>query len=283
MWWLWIVGPLAVAVIYGLTGGRDRRRELEIERWREQMGGIEEEAPPQGYRDGKRSKVKAAKVRPGPRRVRLLPDALARMLTTAGGGEVIGYYDLVTKLAYLAVVGSDALQGSDHATVLARLDEPSPSFTVRPLPIVEGRRIPNTGVQFRKDAEFMELFLVERSVEGGPVTSATEENDKAIRRWLSPPLREALLDFPNGWLRVDGKAKTMAFTLYGPVDADRIGDLIACADIVFAEYGAEGGPSLLGDDEEDEAPAPAPPPKKKASAPKGAAEPKRAPEPKGAA
>jgi hypothetical protein len=47
---------------------------------------------------------------------------------------------------------------------------------------------------------------------------------------------------------VDGRAKAMAFTLYGPADAQRFEDLVAAADIVFAEYGAEGGPSLLPED-----------------------------------
>jgi hypothetical protein len=271
MWWLWIVGPLAVAVVYALTGGRDRRRELEIERWREQMARVDETEIPQGYRGGKAAKAKVAATRPIPRLVRKLPDALARMLGTTGGGEVIGFYELVPKLAYLAVMGGDAFQGSDHVTVLAKLDEPSPSFTVCPLPIIEGKRITNTGVQFKKDAEFMALFLVERSVEAGPTTPATAQNDKAIRTWLSPPLREALLDFPAGWLRVDGKTKTMAFTLYGPADADRMGELISAADIVFAEYGAGGGPSLVGSDDVDDEPPPPPPPSKKKSAPKSEA------------
>jgi len=43
--------------------------------------------------------------------------------------------------------------------------------------------------------------------------------------------------------------------------------------VVFAEYGADGGPSLFGDDEEDEAEeavAPAPVPAKKDAPKKGA-------------
>ena len=36
----------------------------------------------------------------------------------------------------------------------------------------------------------------------------------------------------------------MAYTLYGPADADRIKELAIAADVVFAEYGAGGGPSL---------------------------------------
>lgn len=40
---------------------------------------------------------------------------------------------------------------------------------------------------------------------------------KQIRSWLSRPIREALLDFPDVWLSVQGK--TMALTLYGAVSA----------------------------------------------------------------
>jgi hypothetical protein len=181
-----------------------------------------------------------------------LPGPLARVLATTGGGEVIDDFELVPKLAYLAVMGADALQGSDHQTVVAKLDDAGPTFTVRPLPIVEGERIPNTGVQLKKDEDFMRLFLVERGLEGGPVAAESEALDKEIRKWLSPPVREALLELPSSWLRVDGKAKVMAFTVYGPTTADRIHETIAAADIVFAEYGAEGGPSLLGDDEDED-------------------------------
>src|SRR5262249_10591810 len=135
--------------------------------------------------------------------------------------------------------------------------------------------VPNTGIQFKKDPEFMGLFLVEHTLDDGPAAPVRDADEKAIRKWLSPPLREALLDFPDGWLRVDGRAKVMAFTLYGPADDQRFDELVATADIVFAEYGAEGGPSLLADeaDERDEPeakPPKPPPPKKKKAAPGGA-------------
>lgn len=264
MTWLWFAGPLLTALVYVLTGWRDKRREVELERWKKQMGrGVKVKREDAAYRSGKEVKTPVAK--PGPRSVSSMPGPLSRVLATTGGGVPVGYFELVPKLAYLAVMGADATQGSDHQTVVAKLDEPSPTFTVRPLPIVEGQREANTGVQFKKDPDFIELFLVERSLEGAPLMPVTEATDKAIRKWLSPPVREALLDFPDGWLRVDGKAKTMAFTLYGPADAEKIDELIAAADIVFAEYGAEGGPSLLGDDEEDvEEPEAKPPPPAKA-------------------
>jgi hypothetical protein len=249
MTWLWFAAPLVAVVVYVLAGRRDERRDAAIARWRKAAG--------------------------NPRRTTSLPGPSARILETTGGGTPLGYFELAPKLAHLAIMGADALQGSDHATVVAKLDEPGPTFTVRPLPIVEGQRIPNTGVQFRKDPAFMALFLVEPTLEEGPVAPVREADEKAIRKWLSPPLREALLEFPDGWLRVDGRAKAMAFTLYGPADAQRFDELIAAADIVFAEYGAEGGPSLLPDEAKAESDEPEPkaesggpkqpPPKKKAS------------------
>ncbi len=88
----------------------------------------------------------------------------------------------------------------------------------------------------------MEQFLVE-----GP-------DAKAIGRWLSKPIRDALLDFPDAWLFVQDRA--MALAVYGPVDADRMEELVIAADAIFAEHGNEGAPSLLfdgsGDDYDDD-------------------------------
>jgi len=260
MWWLWIVGPMGMALLYLATDWRDKRRESEIERWRVTMGPRAATKKKAGYRDGKRTAPPPL----GAKKVNALPGPLARILLAAGGGERVGYFELVPKLAYLAVMGGNATSGSDHQTVIARLDEEAPTFMVRPLPILEGQREANLGVQFKKDPDFMEQFLVDRTLEPGVAVAGTEADDKAIRKWLSPALREALMDLPDAWLRVEGK--TMALTLHGAADADRLGDLVTAADIVFAEYGAEGGPSLFGDEEEDEddAPAAAPPVKKAA-------------------
>src|SRR5579871_2670602 len=141
MTWLWFVFPLLAALVYVLTGRGGERREGAIARWRKAAG--------------------------NPRRVTSLPGPLARVLETTGGGTPLGYFELASKVAYLAIMSADVMQGSDHATVVAKLDEPGPTFTVRPLPIIEGERVPNTGVQFKKDQEFMELFLVEPTVDDG--------------------------------------------------------------------------------------------------------------------
>ena len=267
MTWLWFVGPLVMGLIYVLTGRRDRRRDVEIERWQQQMPPRTPEGD-RGYREGKPGTQRAVPGKPGagagPRRVTAMPGPLTRMLETAGGGVRVDTFELAPKLAYLAVVGADLMQGSDHQTVVAKLDEPGPTFTARPLPIIEGERMANNGVEFKKDPDFMALFLVERGLdERAPIPVAGDADDKAIRKWLSPPLREALLDLPDGWLRVDGKAKTMAYTLYGPADAERMKELVVAADVVFAEYGAGGGPSLLGEEDEEKPETAAPPQKTK--------------------
>ncbi|WP_441289432.1 hypothetical protein ACSRUE_01285 [Sorangium sp. KYC3313] len=237
--WLWYVGPLALLVVWFLTGFRGRheaRRDRELARWRALM--TPEAAP--GRSGAKPGGRKAGDGGDGPRPVRSLPSSLQHTLQETGGGAVLARYELVPKLAYVAVVGPDAKNGSEYQVVLTKLAKAAPRLTVCPLPIVDGRRAPNTGVQFKKDPEFMEQFLVE-----GPEA-------KAIGRWLSKSIRDALLDFPDAWLFVQDR--TMALAVYGPVDADRMEELVIAADAIFAEHGNEDAPSLLfdGDAEADE-------------------------------
>jgi hypothetical protein len=217
-----VVGsPIAVVVF--LLSGLDRRRETELRIWRARAG--------------------------RPRAVTSIPGVLSRTVARVAGGRVASSFELAPKLAYLVCGASDPQTVSDHTSVVAKLDDEAPTFCVRPLPIIEGERVENTGVAFKKDEEFMQAFLVERTVDGEAVDDVDPSRDKAIREWLSPSVREALLDLPDGWLSVDGKARVMTFSRYGLVDADRIEELVAAADIVFAEYGAGGGPSLLPDED----------------------------------
>src|SRR5580692_12078918 len=103
MWWLWIAGPVAAALVYVLTGWRDRRREAEIEGWEARMG----------ERGGR-----------APKRVGGIPSALMRMVDAAGGGQPVAYFELVPKIAYLALMGADSMNGSDHQTVVGKLEDP---------------------------------------------------------------------------------------------------------------------------------------------------------------
>ncbi|MFO0756006.1 MAG: hypothetical protein U0359_05925 [Byssovorax sp.] len=292
MWWLWIAGPLSLVVIYLLTGWPDRRRLAEIERWRASMG---PKTVVRKEKAGYRSTKEIIDKRPGKgaKRLGTLPGPLKRMVDAAGGGDLIGHYELAPRLAYLSITSANSTSGSDLQTVTAKLEEAGPTFIARPLPIVEGERVPNTGVQFKKDPDFMAYFLVETpGVEmplpppppkaGAPAAEPPEPPiAKKVRAWLSRPIREALLDFPDVWLSVQGS--TMALTLYGAVSADKIHALVAAADVIFAEHGADGGPSLLGesleeeddldDAEEDEVAEAAPPkpaPKAKAAQPEAA-------------
>ncbi len=231
MVWLWYAAPVAIGLLYFLTGlWPDRRRSYEVQRWRVGFRGPAAPPPVKG------KKKKAEEV--GPREVSSMPGDLTRMVEEAGGGAVLAYYELFPKLAYLAEMAADAAAASDHHTVVAKLAKPAPTFTVRPLPIVEGVRVENTGIKFPKDPEFMALFMVEG------------EDARAIGKWLKRSMRDALCEQPDLWLHVRGRA--MALTLFGPADAEQIDDLIATADAIFAEVGAEGAPALIAEDEDDD-------------------------------
>lgn len=233
---------------------------------------------------------KVSKPAPGAKLVGALPGPLQRLIDAAGAGDAVGHYELVPKLAYLSAMAANAMAGSDLQAVSGKLEEDAPAFIVRPLPIIEGERIANTGIEFKKDPEFTELFQVDpmEAPAAPPRPGSKEaktpqpqltdaERAKKIRSWLSRPVREALRELPDAWLYVQGRA--MALVLYGPADAAKLDDLVTAADVIFAEYGEDGGPSLFGDDDDDgedevEEAAPLPPapsPKKSKPAAKPAA------------
>jgi len=218
--WLWDVVPVVALLVYLATTLRldreEARRRKEVRRWTDEVLG------PVETRKGLKS-----------RRVKALPSVFNPLLEAVGAGERVSDIVLVPKLAYMAVRSSDHLNGSDHTTVLCRLDRAAPHMVVRPLPIVDGNLAENTGLKFRKDPEFMDAFIVEGAVA------------KKIGRWLTPPLREALMEVPDAWLRTQGKQ--LALTLYGPVDAELLDELVAAADTLFAEYGEVDDESLFGD------------------------------------
>lgn len=236
MWWLWIVAPIAAGLIFVLTGQVDKRALSAIEAWRDALG---------ARRAGKgkaRSKAAGAKKKKGkdarPKRVGALPPPLAPVAELAGGGKLLGNYELVPKVAYAHFVQGDLAGSSDHQTVIVALEEPGPAFTARPLPFVDGKVAPNTGIQFKKHPEFMDAYVVEGS------TAAA----KAIGKWLIRPLRELLCESGEVWVRVEGKA--LALSIYGTVREEKIAALLEIADVFVAEHGAEGGPSLFGEDED---------------------------------
>jgi hypothetical protein len=166
-----------------------------------------------------------------------LPASLGRLVLDVGEGSPYRYDLLREGLAYVAFVEADATGASDYATVVMALEERAPRFTVRPLPIVEGKLAPNAGLVFKGDPEFSRAFLVE----------GREADGKAIRAFLSEAVRDELLRQKDAWLFVDGDA--MALTRFGAFDLEQTDRLVEIADVVFAEHGAGGGVSLLEPDD----------------------------------
>ena len=225
MRWLWFIGPLMVLATYlsVVLGGttEDSRRKRYVSRW------IDDVLGPL-FDDGKKKLS---------RRVRSLPNTLLHLVEEAGGGARVADVVLVPQHAYLAVRAADGGTLSAHHTVLGRLKKKGPALVVRPLPIVDGRALENQGIAI--DADFDEAFITEG------------ENPKSAKKWLDQEVRAALLGLPEGWLRV--KDDTFALTLYGALDTDRIDELVATADALFAHLGASDA-SLLGDGERARAP-----------------------------
>ena len=155
MWWMWIVGPILVGIVYRMTAGWDRRNEAEVERFRTMFWPrpkeevVEDEPGSEGnYRKAPEKATKLGQPSgPGAKIVTSMPGPLQRMVLAAGGGDPVTRIELVPKLAYLASMASNAVCLSDHQTVVCRLDDPAPRFSTRPLPIVEGERIVNSGIE----------------------------------------------------------------------------------------------------------------------------------------
>lgn len=241
--WLWIGGPILVAVIYFLTVISRKtvdRWIREVNIWRESIGGGVDFA---GYREAPRPAEM-----PGPPRVAHLPAEIAQALGRVSSGDPLRHFELIPGQAYLSLVEASFTEGSEHQTVTMRLDEPAPRFTVKPLPIVNGVRAPSTGLRFKKDPDFTSLFLVQGL------------DTKAVGRWLGRVVREAMRELPEVFVDVQGRTATV--TLFGYADADRIDKLVEVADVIFAAYGAEGGRSLFGEADRDQ---PAAPPHKRSS------------------
>ena len=219
--WLWFAGPLTflfVVVIFNLwPTAEERRLRGELRRWLDNVLG------PLLDDDGEEET----------REVLHLPAVLERVVADCGGGAPIANIALVPGYAYLAVRAADALTSSNHYTVACKLEKRAPRLVCRPLAIVDGRPVENDGIAF-KDTEFMDHYVVE-----GDAT-------RDIKRWMRPDLREALMQFPDLWLRVDGQLLTLSF--YGAADAEMLDELIEVADVIFAEYGGGGAAPLFGDD-----------------------------------
>lgn len=226
---------LAVALIYYVTGDPDPRKQKEFDEFRHfpSRRQIDTNAAP--YRQALvRKQLEQSRLL---KRVETLPAPFARMLPIVGEGRAFGFLQLKEELAYVAFVEADDHNVSDYVSVLMLLDESMPTFVVRPLPIVDGARVPNVGPRFADDPAFTAQYLIELDPKANPA---------AVKSFLSPVVREELLSLPAVWLHVHNNV--MAITLFGRYDAESIDHLVDMADVLFLDYGAEGGPSLLDPD-----------------------------------
>jgi uncharacterized RDD family membrane protein YckC len=221
MRWLWLVGPLTVLFVYLLLILFPSRTER---RWREQVRlWIDEYLGPIVTGDKRRS-----------RRVKRLPLSFEAAAQRAGGGSRVTDVVLVSKIAYAAVRAADGQAGSEQQSVMCRLEKSAPSMLVRPLVVIDDRAAENSGLDVGDEA-FTDLFVVQGE---GP-------DADAISDWLDDDVRSALSEMPELWLRTEGKMMTLS--LYGEPDAERLDEMVAIADTLFAIYGADPDVTLCGE------------------------------------
>lgn len=163
------------------------------------------------------------------KQVTALPGDLAPILERVGDGAPVAFYEIHPKIAYVAVVASDLYAASDYTSIVMKLDAMAPQFEARPL--VPTDPPPAQPIGFTKDKDFTERYVVEGM------------EPKRVRSFLSEPLRTELCDAPGTWVRAEGK--TLSVTVYGEFNLKTAQALLDTADVFFAEYGADGGPSLL--------------------------------------
>ncbi|MFO0618561.1 MAG: hypothetical protein U0414_38570 [Polyangiaceae bacterium] len=155
------------------------------------------------------------------------PSDIGFILDQVGGGKPVAFLEVHPKNAYIAIVGSDEGAISDYTSILLRLEAKAPAFELHPL--VTGDPLPARTIGF-KDQEFAAAYVTQG------------EDPKGVRTFMIPELREELLE--NADIHVVVHDKAMALTVFGPFERARAMKLLDVADVFFAEYGADGGPSL---------------------------------------
>ena len=224
---LWVTVPLGAYVVWLATRPKPGHADPEIQKFRV-FEVTDEVSEPEGYRSEPVSKVlppHTVILKTAP----LVPGDLAFLLDRVGRGMPRVVFELHPKIAYATVIEADELSLSDHFTILLRLEERAPTLHLQPFLATEPA--PPDVVAFKKDVEFSQRFLVDC------------KDAKAARGFLSGVIRDALLDMPEVWIESQGIA--MSLTVFGTFDAEIARRLVDLADAFFAEYGAEGGPSLL--------------------------------------
>lgn len=224
----WVTVPLAAYVLWKTTEPAPERDDDAIERFRHFEVPDEASTEARGESRPKSQGVERTRtvaLRP----VVAAPYDLAVLLDRLGGGSPRKVFELHPRIAFVTILAANELSVSDHVTLLLRLEEAAPSFSVRPFAPAEAP--PPDLIAFKKDGEFSQRFQV------------LGKDAKGVKSFLSAVIRDALLDMPEVWVEVQGKA--MSVSLFGPFDVERARQLVELADVLFAEYGAEGGPSLL--------------------------------------
>jgi hypothetical protein len=221
-----VAGPLAAWIVWRATEPSGKAGDRVIEAFRNFEIPEDPDQEGEGYRATKlkpRSRVVALKT------VVAAPFDLAVVLDRLGAGAPRSVLELHPKIAYAAFIDANELSLSDRFTVLLRLEEAAPTLSVRPLVATEPS--PKDVVVFKKDPEFSARMQV------------LGADAKAVRTFLSAVVRDAILDSPDVWIEAQGKA--LAVSAFGPFDLGRCRRVVELADVLFAEYGADGGPSLL--------------------------------------
>jgi hypothetical protein len=248
---LWVAAPLMLLLVWNIARTDDRKLAEEMEAWRKTSGKRKARVVSESYRNPAviRKDAAAQKSVPNPKagyrdagRVKVAtngvvapPWELLSLVEVAGGGHVAGTYQLLPKLAYVFAVEADGLSSSDFVAVVAKLEAKHVQVLVRPRTPDDATTGPAV---ITKDTAFRDAFWVECA------------DVKAARDLLSEGLRETLRELKDCWLFVHGDA--MALVRYGRIDAARVHALVAGADEIFAEIGADGGPSLLGENDADQ-------------------------------
>ncbi len=227
---LWVTVPLAAYVVWLATRPKPGHADSEIQKFRvfeltDEDGAIDASEEKASYREPVNRPTRTVILKT----IDIVPGDLALLFDRIGSGTPRVSFELHPKIAYASVNESDELALSDHFTVLLRLDERAPTLHVQPLLSTDAAT--TDVVAFKKDPDFSLRFQV------------TSKDPKGAKAFLSSVVRDALLDLPEVWIETQGIA--MSLTLFGAFDADKAKQLMEVADVFFAEYGAEGGPSLL--------------------------------------
>jgi len=227
---LWVSAPLGMIIVYMMTVAKPGRWDDALARFArlEHEETVTVDSGSSSYRAApERRKTRTG----GPllKKVTAVPADLTALLELSADGTPVAFFEIHPKVAYVAITEANAMNASDCTTVLMKLEEGAPTFEARPLVPIDP--LPQDAVSFTKDPKFSEKYVVQGA------------DAKKVRSFLSEPIRAELCDSPATW--VEAEKRALAVSIYGDFDSDRAYRLVETADVFFAEYGADGGQTLL--------------------------------------